>query len=40
LPFDANAECIGGFFIWEMFALPSAVAVGVINNPSGFDFAR
>jgi hypothetical protein len=28
LSFDADAECVGGFLVWEMPALPNATTVG------------
>jgi hypothetical protein len=40
LAFDVDAEGVGGFLVWEMLSLSSAVIVGIIDNSSGFGFTR
>src|ERR1700738_1842666 len=40
LAFNADAEGVGGFLIWEMLALSSAVIVGVVDDPRGLGFTR
>jgi hypothetical protein len=38
LAFNADAEGVGGFLVWEMLALSSAVVVGIVYDPRGLRF--
>jgi hypothetical protein len=38
--FNANAECVGSFLVWEMLALSSVVIVGIVYDPRGLGFTR
>ena len=38
LAFNADAERVGNFFVWEMLALSSVVIVGIVYDPRGLGF--
>src|ERR1019366_9102642 len=40
LAFNADAECVGSFLVWEMLALSSVVIVGIVYDPRGLGFPR